>query len=202
MSASSPLRLSEDDLTRADQRVTLHDVPWEQYEALLAVRGESPNPRMTYLDGTLELMSPSIDHELLKKTLARLIEAWADERDLPLRGFGSWTVRKKAKKRGAEADECYSVGGPRRPERPDLAIEVVWTHGGIDKLEVWRGLGVREVWVWEDDRLDAYVLGKAGYERRDRSTVLPELDLALLARLALLDQPDAVRALRAHLRGA
>jgi hypothetical protein len=31
------------------------------------------------------------------------------------------------------------------PQVPDIAIEVVWTSGGIDKLEVYRGLDVPEV---------------------------------------------------------
>ena len=43
-----------------------------------------------------------------------------------------------------EADECYVVGVlEAEPERPDLAVEVVWTGGGLSKLEVYRGLGAR-----------------------------------------------------------
>jgi len=34
--------------------------------------------RVTYLQGKLELMSRSINHELLKKMLARLLEAYAE----------------------------------------------------------------------------------------------------------------------------
>ena len=44
-----------------------------------AMRGESSATRVTYLEGELELMSPSFDHETLKKTLGRLIEAYAEE---------------------------------------------------------------------------------------------------------------------------
>ena len=32
---------------------------------------------------------------------------------------------------------------------PDIALEVVKTHGAIDKLDVYRGLAIREVWVHE-----------------------------------------------------
>jgi hypothetical protein len=42
-----------------DQRVMLRGVSWDEYETLLAIRGEDSVPRMTDLEGTLELMTPS-----------------------------------------------------------------------------------------------------------------------------------------------
>src|SRR5262249_54578412 len=82
-----------------DERVFLHGVSWAQYEAVLEMRGERSVPRLTYLEGTLELMSPSIDHEGIKTTIARLVEAYADEAGLPLNGYGSWTVKRARRKR-------------------------------------------------------------------------------------------------------
>ena len=70
-----------------DQRVLLRNLAWSDYERLLDVRGEFAVPRLTYLNGTLELMTPSIDHEGDKKSLARLIEAWADETGVELEGY-------------------------------------------------------------------------------------------------------------------
>jgi hypothetical protein len=32
---------------------------------------------------------------------------------------------------------------------------VIWTSGGIDKLEVYRRLRVREVWIWKSGRIEA-----------------------------------------------
>lgn len=32
---------------------------------------------------------------------------------------------------------------------PDLAIEVIITSSGIDRLDLYQGLGVREVWFWQ-----------------------------------------------------
>ena len=54
---------------------------------------------------------------------------------------GSWTLKSKKHKRGAEPDECY-IFGKKKTNRPDLAIEVEWSSGGIDKLDVYRKLGV------------------------------------------------------------
>lgn len=90
-----------------------------------------------------------------------------------------------------------------RPTSPDLAIEVVWTSGGIDKLDVYRGLGVREVWFWREGAIEVSVLDTDQYQRRERSVVLSELDLAELARyIDPENQTDSVRRYRQALRGA
>ena len=63
---------------------------------------------------------------------AALIEAFAEEKDLVLDGVGSWTIKEEAKKRGLEPDECYVLGERQKPPTiPDIAIEVVWTSGGL-----------------------------------------------------------------------
>lgn len=91
-------------------------------------------------------MSPSWNHEILKKFIARPLEAYAEERNLDLNGAGSWTLKNPEVERGAEPDECYTLG-PKKAV-PDLAIEVAWTHGGLDKLDIYAELGVGEVWFW------------------------------------------------------
>jgi len=166
-----------------DQCVLLHDVTWAEYEARASARGESAVPRLTYDRGTLEIMSPSKNHEHIKKTLARLLEQWALETNKTLEGYGSWTLKDATVERGLEPDECY-VLGERDAERPDLAIEVVWTSRLLDKLAVYAALQIPEVWVWEKDALAVHVLREGQYERAARSALLPDVDLPLLARLA------------------
>lgn len=183
-----------------DQRVTFQDVTWAEFELMLTIRGDKAGIRMTYRDGVLELMSPSIDHEGIKTVIARLLEIYALEMGIPLNGFGSWTLKNAVRARALEPDECYSVGAGR-PARPDLAIEVIWTSGGIDKLEVYRGLGVGEVWMWRDGAIEIHVLVADQYERRARSILLPDLDLAELASfIEPEDQTAAVRRYRDALR--
>jgi Uma2 family endonuclease len=184
-----------------DQRVFFHGVGWQAYEAMLAWRGERSTPRMTYLEGELELMSPARRHETDKKRLARLLEAWAEETGTPFEGAGSWTVKDPAVERGAEADECYVLGDPEAVSAPDIAIEVIWTHGGIDKLEVWRKLGAREVWFWADGRLTFHLLRGRRYAKATRSALLPRLDRELVERcMNAPSQAEAVKAMRAALR--
>ena len=183
-----------------DQRVVLEGVTWEDYERLLELRGERPMPRMTYLEGTLELMTTSKEHEKQKKKLARLLEVWATERGILFEGFGNYTIKERAVKRGLEPDECYVVGAVDR-ERPDIAIEIVWTSGGIPKLEVYRLLGVREVWFWQRGKIAFHALRGDRYEPIDQSEVLPDVDAALLAEcMRTPSQTEAVQLLRQRMR--
>lgn len=108
----------------------------------------------------------------------------------------------RAVARGVEADECYVLGDPEA-DRPDLAIEVIWTSGGLDKLDLYAPLRVREVWFWEEGRISVHVLRGGAYVEAPRSEVLPGIDLALVARfVARTDQSAAVREYRAALRAS
>jgi hypothetical protein len=75
---------------------------------------------------------------------------------------------------------------------------VIWTSGGIDKLEAYLRLRVQEVWSWKDGKIDVHVLSDGAYQKREQSAALPGLDLALVTRL--LDQPTAIQAVKAMRR--
>jgi Uma2 family endonuclease len=181
-----------------EQRILLGGVPWSTY-VVLRDSLDSPGLRMTYLNGWLEIMSPSRLHEVSKKQIARLLELFCLERDIPLYGYGSTTFRREEKERGLEPDECYCRGADR--EIPDIALEVIVTHGSIDKLEVYRGLNVREVWIFESGSFRVVTLRGDQYEPIPASLVLPEVDLPRLAHFAMQDDQDvALRAFRAELR--
>jgi Uma2 family endonuclease len=104
--------------------------------------------------------------------------------------------KNKVADRGAEPDECFIVGPPRETRRPDLAIEVIWTSGGLNKLEIYRKLGVAEVWIWRRGELRPYILRGEYYEAATVSEVLPGIDLVQLARF--LDQQSTSAAIRAY----
>lgn len=199
MVAAVQLPLPTSPAPAGEQRFVLQGVPWDTY-VRLRDELDTPGLRMTFCEGTLELMSPSIDHEAAKKSIARLIEIFALERDVPLYGYGSTTFRREARARGLEPDECYCVGGTLK-EFPDIAIEVVLTSGGIDKLAVYSGLGVREVWFWERDAFQIHALRGEEYEPIAASELIPDLDFAALARFVRWpDQHEAVKAFRSWLR--
>jgi Uma2 family endonuclease len=196
--SSAPILAPPDRSHDPDQRVILGGIDWWQFEAFLAIRGDRAGVRVMYLEGELEIMSSSRAHEVRRKLISRLLEAYADETGLVFEGYGSLTIRNAPKLRGIEPDECYAVGAAK--EFPDLTVDVIWTDDGLDKLEVYRGLGVKEVWIWKQE-LKAYELRGSAYVEVSQSVVIPGLSPSFIA--GFLDceaQTEAVRKLRAALR--
>ncbi|MEE8410319.1 MAG: Uma2 family endonuclease [Myxococcota bacterium] len=187
--------LAGEHVPTADQRVIIQGASWSRFEVELALRGDAPVPRMTYLEGALELMTPSRDHERIKSYIGMLVEVYALERGIDLSPYGAWTLRNPPADSGAEPDECYIIGSDQAKDYPDLVIEVIWTSGGIDKLEIYHRLGIAELWLWRKDQIEVYLRRDDGYQRAERSEALPGLDLALLT--SFLDHPTAMQAVRA-----
>lgn len=184
----------------ADHRVLMNGISWEHYELLLAARGERPQPHMAYLDGVLEIMATSEDHERIKCWLRSLLEVYMLDSGMDFGGVGGFTMKQELKRAGIEPDQCYRIGSDQTRGRwPDLAIEVVWTHGGIDKLEIYRRFGVREVWFWIDEEIEIYSLSnvkRTRYSRQEASAIVPGIDLSLL--IGFLDEPVMSTAMRAY----
>lgn len=184
-----------DDRPTEDHIVHLSGLSWDDYERLLDMRGDHSAPRIAYLEGVVEIMSPSRTHEAIKSLIGCLVETYCLERDIPFSVLGSWTLKAADRTRGAEPDECYIFGDPER-ERPHLAIEVVWTSGRIDKLDIYRKLGVAEIWYWRKGRIQPYGLRDERYVPLVASEALPGLDLDLL--MSFLDRPTTYEAIRAY----
>jgi hypothetical protein len=54
---------------------------------------------------------------------------------------------------------------------------------------------VRELWIWQDDAIRVFHLGKAGYREAKRSKLLPALDIEEMATFVrMADQTAAARA--------
>ncbi|WP_019498024.1 Uma2 family endonuclease [Pseudanabaena sp. PCC 6802] len=187
----------------AESRILLHEISWQAYEQLVEIFRDRPHLRLTYLEGNLEIMTTSLEHEALKKILARLLEIYALEVDIPLYSYGSATFKQAAQMRGLEPDESYCIGN--RKEFPDLAIEIVVTSGNIDLLEIYKGLQVLEVWFWQDGQLALYRLreDRTGYDTITRSELFPNLDINLLPTyIRPEEEPEAVKAWRDVIRNS
>lgn len=181
----------------ADQRILLCGVSWEAFEQFLTLRGDA-RPLVTYLEGNLELMSPSRDHEIIKRRFAEVIAAYLDHLGIIYEGVGSWLLKEAPSEVGLEPDECFILHDVSK-QRPDLAIEVVWTSGGLNKLEIYKRLGVREVWIWKSDEITVHALTDQGYERLAGSSLVPGFDFGLVAKMLELPSfSDVRRALREH----
>src|SRR5688572_4284077 len=86
----------------------LEDVSWQAYEKVLKAFEDRRFPH-TYVDGTLEIMTLSHEHEAIKKLLARFVENISVVLQIRMSSGGSITLKRELKNRGLEPDECYYV---------------------------------------------------------------------------------------------
>jgi Uma2 family endonuclease len=111
---------------------------------------------------------------------------------LPLIGYGSTTFRNEAKERGVEPDECWRVGRQMREgEIPDIVLEIIYTNPILDKLHVYDGLAIPEVWLWKDGAFEIHLRApEGGYARAARSGLMPDLDFDVVARYVTREDQD------------
>ncbi len=128
----------------ASSYIVLHDISWEMYDQMLELLAEHPL-RMTYYQGTLELMTPLPEHQRYSWTFGRLLVILSEELGLEIIGLKSTTWRLKPKAVGTEADECFYIQNEAMMRGklkidltvdppPDLAIEIDLTNSSIDKM--------------------------------------------------------------------
>ncbi|MEM6426465.1 MAG: Uma2 family endonuclease [Cyanobacteria bacterium P01_D01_bin.128] len=169
------------------------NISWQQFEGIDQAFDSVPGVKFRYLDRALEIMPISQEHEDFKTILRMLLEAYLRSQGIRFYGRGGPSLGDASLGARSEPDESYNIGD-RKPY-PDLAIEVVVTSGGIDKLEGYRRLGVAEVWFWEDGVLKLYHLkaDNSSYDPVESSVLLPDLPLDIFCRYVIYhDQFDAV----------
>ena len=170
---------------------------WKEFEVLETLLADSPGLRITYLDGSIEIMTLGEAHEQIKSLIGMFLEAYLIAMEIEFIPVGSATRRGEEKGTSFEPDESYYLYVKK--EQPDLAIEVILTSGNLRKLEKYRRFQIPEVWLWEDHQLQVYYLGTEGYDLVDRSQLLPKLDLDLLVRCVQI--PSRLEAMKAFLAG-
>ncbi|HEX3449597.1 MAG TPA: Uma2 family endonuclease [Isosphaeraceae bacterium] len=196
--------------------VILHDVTWNQYEAMLRIVGERPI-RVTYDTGTMELFMPSLGHESDAYLLGRMVDMLTEELEISMMGGGTTTHKRQDLDKGAEPDQCYWFGENAQRIRgkrtldldidpaPDLVIEVDVTRGSLDRLRIFAALGVLEVWRSDGETLQfLHLLTDGSYQPGPISRSFPGLPVFAVAQF--LEQGRAsdttawVRSFRAFVR--
>jgi Uma2 family endonuclease len=119
------------------------NVSWESFELIEQSFEGIVGVKFAYLDGTLEIMTISPEHEDIKSTIRALVEAYM--RILGIRFYmrGSPSLGSRDLGARSEPDESYNL--ETKKKFPDLVIEVVITSGGVDKLTGYQRMGVTEV---------------------------------------------------------
>jgi Uma2 family endonuclease len=140
----------------------------------------------------LEVRSPSLEHERLKKVLATIADLVAEEKGIEFEDLGSTTFRRRDFEGGAEPDACFYVQNVERirgkreidlvvDPPPDLVIEVEITGPAVSKLPIYARLGVPEIWLTDGRSLRILRLADGEYRASERSAVLPFLTESVLS---------------------
>jgi Uma2 family endonuclease len=156
-------------------RPILHDVAWGEYEAMLRIVGDRPI-RVTYDRGTMEIRMPSQKHEQAAQLLGLFVPRLAEELEIPYEPLGMTTWRRPDIEKGLEPDQCYYIQNEavvRQREAidlevdppPDLAIEVDITSSSLDRMAIYAGLGIPEVWRYDGRALTMTALDPGGHYR-------------------------------------
>ena len=170
-------------LREPDQTVILRGIHWDTYERLLADQQESSGTRLNFDCGTLEIVSPSSEHEQLKETITLLFQLMASELEIDVVAAGSTTFRRKDLRKGFEPDASFYIRNAqavrkrpqidlRRDPPPDVVVEIEITSPAINKLSIFAAAAVPEVWLYRDDRVEILALESKTYQKKRESLFL------------------------------
>lgn len=166
------------------QRILLRQIGWDAYEKIVEALAEA-HVRTTYDRGDLEIMSPLPIHEAIKVWFHYFLLALALEMDFPFKSMSQTTFRRRARDRGLEPDDCFYLNSAvkvqdwatlnlDRDPPPDLVLEVENTCSCLDRMEVYAGLDVPEVWRFDGEEWHVHLLGPNGdYQESPCSAALP-----------------------------
>ncbi|MFP4008411.1 MAG: Uma2 family endonuclease [Spirulinaceae cyanobacterium] len=179
--------------TKSNNITRLDKVRWATYQSLLWDLSESPNKKLTFDRGVLEIMTPLPQHEINKGLLGRLVRTTTEVLGVEIASLYSTTLSREDLQKGIEPDECFYIQNEEQVRgktsfdftidpAPDLAIEVDITSSSLNRLEIYAALGVTEVWRFNGEDLLIYYLQNGVYEVRDSSGILP-----ILSKFVLLD---------------
>ena len=176
-----------------DQRIVMQGA-WEKFKLLQQASEDSPGLRLSYYNGTIEILMPGEEHEFFAHVIGYLLTTFLLKKGISFKPTGAKT-QEMLGKASAQADQSYCIGGSK--PIPDLSIEVVFSSGA-NKLPRYRALGVIEVWFWEDGVLTLHHLRGNGYEQIERSELpgLEPLDMNLLRRCILMAETDFAEAVQ------
>lgn len=168
--------------------IVLEGVSWETYEKLLAGIGDR-RIFVTYDRGTMEIemMSPAKKHERSIGILIALVNSLRFLKNIPIETGGSTTEKRKDLAKGVEPDASYWIANEKimrgvdeldlsKHPAPDLIIEVDNTSSSIDKIGIYRHLGVPEIWHVTEAGLQFLILENDTYHQADTSSSFSFID--------------------------
>lgn len=177
------LQLSQIDL-QPGQCLTLQQITWTEFEAILDELGEHRAARLAYYQGVLEIRMPTPEHEVDKELIGDMVKILLDELQLDWEPYGSTTFKRLEMAAGVEPDTCFYIQNARKmigkrrinlsvDPPPDLAIEIDVTSK--TQLSSYMALGVPELWCYGNGKLQVFVLNQGEYVQVETSLIFANL---------------------------
>ncbi len=171
------------------QQILLDRVSWQQFENILTELGERRAARVSYSNGLLEIMVPLPEHEKAKEIIGDMIKILLTEREINYEALGSTTLKSAKMAQGVEPDACFYIQnqsfvlGKNRLDLnndppPDLAVKIDLTSR--TQLDNYRSLGVPELWRYDKQGLQIYLLQESEYVSSVGSPTFSDLPIVEL----------------------
>jgi Uma2 family endonuclease len=167
------------------QRFQFADVDWQFYKQVSKQLDER-HVFATYYKGSLEIVTVSLLHDRIVGLISLLVRMIAEETDTPLVGAGMTTLVRADLKEAVEPDSSFYLAHASKMRKkkqirlpadppPDLAIEVEVTRRLAARRQIFRDIGVPEIWVYRDGQIRVLVRAGNKYDEMDRSPTFPQI---------------------------
>jgi len=201
--------------SRDTQRVVLHDVSWQTYQALLSDMGDHRSSRLAYDRGVLEITMPSDLHEFIKRLLERIVTTLTEELNLKVRSIGSVTLDREDLSQGVEPDSGFYIQNASHIRGrkldlvnnppPDLVVEVDITSVSTRRLKIYKQLQVPEVWRCTAQAIEIKHLQNGEYTSHEYSLAFPMVSAVTIQQFLEQgkdtdDDNEVVRSLRSWIQ--
>ena len=114
------------------------------------------------------------------------MELFAEEFELESCALGSTTYKRKDLKRGFEPDSCFYFKNEERMRGkkrlnlavdppPELVVEIDITSPSLKKLPLFAAFGISEVWRFDGNEMEIYILESGEYRINESSLALPRV---------------------------
>jgi Uma2 family endonuclease len=164
----------------------VHDVSWDEYEALLEAVGETKRLRISFDEGTVQVVTISAKHEKYVDLIHDLVRLLSLRLHVKVLSFGSATMKKRRREKGSEPDACFYVqsadliGSKEELDfssdpPPDIVVEVDVQHDSLSKFPIYAALGVGEIWRYDGQSMTIFHLQQDDYAPAESSRALPAL---------------------------
>ncbi|MEM8780813.1 MAG: Uma2 family endonuclease [Cyanobacteria bacterium P01_G01_bin.49] len=172
--------------------VTIANVGWTEFESILQKLGENRSARLSYSNGTLEVMVPLPEHERPKELISDIVKMLLKTANRKYEPFGSTTFKQEGTA-GVEPDACFYIENYQRminrrrlhsdDPPPDLAIECDVTSKTT--LKAYEAIKVPELWVYDSGKLIIYILRNDNYVQSEISPTFPDLGITQIVPAAI-----------------